>query len=55
MDGHVNGSGSRDCQAVSARVRAMDAPGLSDDVFPPEEDEDLAIKAAKTILSGDTG
>ena len=44
----------RDCRAVSTRVRAMEAAGPSDDAFALEEDEDLAIEAAKTIVSKDT-
>ena len=44
---------SCDCRAVCARVHAMQAASLSDAALAPEEDEDLAIEAAKTIVSGD--
>ena len=43
----------RDCRAVSARVHAMEAAGQGVDGFSLEEDEDLAIEAARAIVSGD--
>ena len=44
----------RGCRAVSARVHAMEAAGLSDDAISLEEDEDLALETAKIIVCGDT-